>query len=104
MFDILRKYQMKLNPLKCAFKVGSGKLLGFMVNQREIEADPEKIKPLSEMSSPKNPKEVMSLVGRVAALSKFVSRATDNCVPFIDVLKGPKSSNGQINVSEHFRL
>ena len=44
MFDILRKQQMKLNPLKCAFRVGSGKFLGFMVNQREIEANLEKIK------------------------------------------------------------
>ena len=33
MFSILKKYQMKLNPLKCAFRVGSGKFLGFMVNQ-----------------------------------------------------------------------
>ena len=33
MFNILRKYGMKFNPLKCAFGVGSGKFLGFMVNQ-----------------------------------------------------------------------
>ena len=32
MFEILRKYQMKLNPLKCAFGVGLGKFLGFVVN------------------------------------------------------------------------
>ena len=31
-FVVLRRYQMKLNPLKCAFRVASGKLLGFMVN------------------------------------------------------------------------
>ena len=37
MFEILRKYQMKLNPLKCAFGVDSRKFLGFMVNQRGIE-------------------------------------------------------------------
>ena len=33
MFNILRKYQMKLNPLKCTFQVRSGKFLAFMVNQ-----------------------------------------------------------------------
>ena len=60
---------MKLNPLKCAFRVSLGKFMGFMVNQKGIEANPEKIKALLEMSSPKKPKEVMSLVGRVAALS-----------------------------------
>ena len=32
MFNILQKYQMKLNPLKCAFGVESSKFLGFMVN------------------------------------------------------------------------
>ena len=73
MFDILRKYQMKLNPLKYAFGVGSEKFLGFMVNQRGIEANPEKIRALLEISSPKKPKEVMSLAGRVVEISKFVS-------------------------------
>ena len=69
MFNILQKYQMKVNPLKYAFGGGLVKLLGFMVNQRGIEANAEKIKALLEMSSPKKPKEVMSLIGRVATLS-----------------------------------
>ena len=45
---------------------------------------------LLEMSSPKKPKEVMSLAGRVATLSRFVSHAIDHCAPFFDVLKGSK--------------
>ena len=69
MFNILRKYWMKLNPLKCAFGVGSGKFLGFMVNQRGIKANPKKIKAFLEISSPKKSKEVISLAGKVAALS-----------------------------------
>ena len=64
---------MKLNPLKCAFGVGSSKFLGFIVNQCGIEDNPKKINALLEMSSPKKPKEVMSLIGRVTALSHFVS-------------------------------
>ena len=81
---------MKLNPLKCAFRVGSRKFLGFMISQRGIEANPEKIKVLLEMSSPKKPKEVVSLANRVASLSRFVSRSTDHCAPFSDVLKESK--------------
>ena len=77
MFEILRKYQIKLNPLKCAFGVGSGKFLGFMVNQWGIKANPEKIKALLKMSSPGKLKEVVSLAGRVATLSRFVSHATN---------------------------
>ena len=62
----------------------------FMVNQHVIEANPKKINALLEMSSPRKPKEVMSLVGRVGALSHFVSQAIDCCAPFFDVLKGSK--------------
>ena len=72
MFNILRKYQMKLNTLKCAFGLWSGKFIGFMVNPRGVEANPEKINALLDTSSPKKPKEVMSLVGRVTALSCFM--------------------------------
>ena len=61
-----------------------------MVNQRGIEANPEKINTLLEMSSPRKPKEIMSITGRVATLSRFVSRAIDCCAPFFDVLKGSK--------------
>ena len=55
-----------------------------------MEANLEKIKAFLEMSLPKKPKEVMSLVSRVATLSRSVSRATDRCAPFFDVLKGSK--------------
>ena len=73
---------MKLNPLKYAFEVGSGKFLGFMVNQRGIKANPEKIKAFLEMSSPKKPKKVIGLTSRVIVLSQFVLRVTDHCAPF----------------------
>ena len=90
MFKILRKYQMKLNPQKCAFGVGSRKFMGFMVNQRGIEANPQKIQTLIDMQSPRKTKDVQSLVGRVASISRFVSRSTDKCQPFFEVLKGSK--------------
>ena len=63
-FDTLRQYIMKLNPTKCALGVSSGKFIGFMVSQRGIEANPEKVKAILEMSSPKIVKEVQSLTGR----------------------------------------
>ena len=56
-FETLRKYQMKLNPSKCAFGVHSGKFLGFMVSQRGIEANPNKIEAILEMQPPKPPKK-----------------------------------------------
>ena len=89
-FNILQKYRMNLNLLKCAFGVELGKFLRFMVTQRGIETNPEKINALLEMGSPRKPKEVMSLASRMTALSHFVLRATDCCTPFFDVLKGSK--------------
>ena len=52
-FTTLRQYQMKLNPSKCAFGVASGKFLGFMKSQRGIEANPEKVQAILNMTSPK---------------------------------------------------
>ena len=86
-FDTLRRHQIKLNPNKCAFGVSSGKFLGFMVSQRRIEANPDKIQAILDMEPPKNIKEVQSLTGRVAALNRFVFKATDKCLPFFKILK-----------------
>ena len=86
-FQILRNYNMKLNPAKCAFGVSAGKFLGFIVNHRGIEANPDKIKAVLDMSLPSGIKEVQRLPGRIVALSLFVSRASDKCQPFFQVLK-----------------
>ncbi|KAB2600650.1 hypothetical protein D8674_038528 [Pyrus ussuriensis x Pyrus communis] len=51
-FSILKKYRMRLNPNKCVFSVCFGKFLGFMINQRGIEANPEKIKAIMDMKEP----------------------------------------------------
>ena len=53
-FDILRKYQMKLNPLKCSSGVRAGKFLGYMVTRRGIQANPDQIKGIVEIKSPEN--------------------------------------------------
>jgi hypothetical protein len=59
-FDTLRKYHMKLNPQKCSFGVDSGKFLGFMVSQRGIEANPDKVRAILEMPSPGQPNSYSS--------------------------------------------
>ena len=86
-FQILRNYNMKLNPTKCAFNVSAEKFLGFIVNHMGIEANPDKIKTVLDMPSPSGIKEVQRLIGRIVALSRFVSRASDKCQPFFQVLK-----------------
>ena len=73
-FDTLRSYNMKLNPSKCAFGMTAGKFVGFMVSQRGIEVNLDKIRAIMEMAPPRNIKEVQTLNSKVIALNKFMSR------------------------------
>ena len=58
-----------------------------MVFQKGIEANLENVQAILDMTSPKTVKEVQKLIGRIVALNKFVSRATDKCLPFFKTLK-----------------
>jgi hypothetical protein len=53
-FNSLRQYQWKLNPKKCVFGVPAGKLLGFIVSHRGIEANSEKIEAIMRMEAPRS--------------------------------------------------
>ena len=65
---------MKLNPSKCVFGVTAGKFLGFMVSQRGIEVNPEKVWAIMELEPPR-------------MVNRFVSRAMDKCLPFFRTLR-----------------
>ena len=83
----MRKYNMKLNPEKCSFGVTSGKFLGYLVSQRGIEAHPNQVTAILQITSPRNAKDVQKLTGRVAALNRFISRSSDKCHSFFQVLR-----------------
>ena len=102
-FEILHKYKMKLNPAKCAFRVTSGKFLGFMVNNSGIKANPAKIQALLDMESPRKVKEVQNLTGRVAAPNRFISRATDKCQPFFHALHKGKDFSWTAECEQSFQ-
>ena len=87
-FDLLREYDMKLNPLKCAFGVSAGRFLGFMVTQRGIEANPAQLKTILQSLTPSSKKGIQQLTGRLAALGRFISRFTDHLKPFFATLRG----------------
>ncbi|KAG7533327.1 Integrase catalytic core [Arabidopsis thaliana x Arabidopsis arenosa] len=86
-FEILNKFGMKLNPEKCSFRVLSGEFLGYIVSERGIKANPKQISTFLEMPSPKTAREVQRLTGRIAALNRFISRSTDKCLPFYQLLR-----------------
>ena len=78
---------MKLNPSKCVFGVTAGKFLGFMLSQKGIEVNPEKVRAILELEPPMMVKAVQNLNGKVTALNRFVSKAMDKCLPFFRVLR-----------------
>ena len=81
-FEIFRRYKLCLNASKCSLGMGLGKFLGYMVTYRGIEVNPDQIKAINNLRSPRNPKEVQKLTGMVAALNKFIFRSADRCRPF----------------------
>jgi hypothetical protein len=83
----LRKVNIKLNPTKWAFGVPSGKLLGFLVSHRGIEANPDKVKAIEEVRPPRNLKEMQRLAGCMAALERFIMRSGEKALPFFKLMK-----------------
>ncbi|XP_040243871.1 uncharacterized protein [Aegilops tauschii subsp. strangulata] len=86
-FASLRKVDLRLNPEKCVFGVPFGKLLGFLVSHRGIEANPEKVKAIEEMSRPQTLKEMQKLAGYVTSLGRFISKLGERALPFFKLMK-----------------
>ena len=76
-----------LNPAKCVFNVPTGKLLGFLVSNRGIEANLEKIKAITPLAKPVCVNDVQRLAGRIAALSRFISRLGEKAIPLYEMMK-----------------
>ena len=89
-FEILREHKLRLIASKCSFGVGSGKFLSYMVTYRGIEVNPNQVKAINSLQPPQNPKEVQKLTRMTAALNRFISRSTDMCRPFFQLLNNWK--------------
>ncbi|KAL0434786.1 UNVERIFIED_CONTAM: Retrovirus-related Pol polyprotein from transposon [Sesamum radiatum] len=90
-FEVLRKYRLKLNSGKCAFGVSGGCFIGFMVTQWGIEANPDKINAIMDMRPPTSINEVQQLTGRIAALSRFISKSTEKGLSYFKTLRKVKN-------------
>ncbi|GAU43712.1 hypothetical protein TSUD_179950 [Trifolium subterraneum] len=87
MFQRLREYQLRLNPNKCTFGVRSGKFLGFIVSQKGIEVDPDKVRAIREMPAPQTEKQVRGFLGRLNYISRFISHMAATCGPIFKLLR-----------------
>jgi hypothetical protein len=86
-FWCLKAKGIKLNPEKCVFGVPRGMLLGFIVSERGIEANPEKIAAITNMWPIKDLKGVQRVMGCLAALSRFISRLGERGLPLYRLLR-----------------
>ncbi|KAG9449464.1 hypothetical protein H6P81_009429 [Aristolochia fimbriata] len=86
-FERLRRFQLKMNPLKCAFDVTSGKFLGFIVHHRGIGIDQSKIDAIQKMPKPRNISELKSFQGHLAYIRRFISNLARRCQLFSRLMK-----------------
>jgi ribonuclease HI len=86
-FSCLKAKSVKLNPEKCVFGVPRGMLLGFIVSERGIEANPEKIAAITNIGPIKDLKGVQRVMGCLAALSRFISRLSEKGLPLYRLLR-----------------
>jgi hypothetical protein len=89
-FGCLRAKGVKLNPEKCVFGVPRGMLLGFIISERGIEANSEKIAAITNMGPIKDLKGVQRVMGCLAALSRFISRLGEKGLPLYRLLRKAK--------------
>jgi len=80
-FQCLRAKGIRLNLEKCVFGVPRGMLLGFIVSERGIEANPEKVSTIANMGPIRNLKGVQRVMGCLASLSHFISRLGEKGLP-----------------------
>ncbi|XP_059315447.1 uncharacterized protein LOC132066075 [Lycium ferocissimum] len=86
-FDEVEAIQFEIKSRKVCIWCSAGKLLGFIVSRRGIELDPSKIKAIQELPAPKSRKDVMSFLGRLNYISRFIAQSTVICEPIIKLLR-----------------
>jgi hypothetical protein len=89
-FTNMRDARLRLNPEKCVFGVRQGKILGYLVSHHGIEANPTKIRAITNMTPPQSTRDVQRLTGRLAALNRFISKSKEQSLPFLKTLCGAK--------------
>ena len=67
----MRRYGLKMNPLKCAFGVSAGKILGFIIHEKCIEIDPKRIEAMRKVEVPTCKKDMQKFLGKVNYLRSF---------------------------------
>ncbi|RDY11538.1 Retrovirus-related Pol polyprotein from transposon 17.6, partial [Mucuna pruriens] len=102
LFERLHKYKLELNLAKCTFGIKAGKLLGFIVNERGIEVDLDKVKAIQEMLSLRTKSEVHGFLGRINFIAQFIFQLTATCIPIFKLLRKNQKMDWNSNCPEAF--
>jgi hypothetical protein len=81
------KYGLQMNPLKCAFRVTSGRFLGFIVHEHGIQIDPKKIESIGKIGEPMCKKDVQKLLGKTNYLHNFISNLAGRVESLLPVVR-----------------
>ena len=101
-FICLREFRIKRNLEKCVFGVPKGKLLGFIISDRAIKANPEKITMIENLGPIMNLKGVQKLMGCLASLSRFISWLGERGMPLYKLLKKADRFSRTMEAQEAF--
>jgi len=71
-FERLRVFKLRMNPLKCAFRVSARKFLGFLVHSKRIDVDSAKTTAIATMKPPGIVKELKSFLGKISYIRRFI--------------------------------
>ena len=99
-FSCLRTNKIKLNPEKCVFGVSRGMLLGYIVSQRGIEANPKKVLAVAKIGPIRDIKGVQKVTGCLAALSHFISRLGEKALSLYWLIKKAKRFTWTVEAEE----
>ena len=86
-FEKCRLFNLRMNPLKCAFGVFVGKFLGFLIHSRGIDVDLAKAVAVATMNPPTTVKELKSFMGKVSYIRRFISSLALITSAFMKLLK-----------------
>jgi len=83
----MRRYDLKMNPLKCAFCVSAGKFLVFIIHEEGIEVDPKRIEAMRKVEAPTSKKDLQKFLGKVNFLRRFISNLSGKIDAFTPILR-----------------
>ena len=86
-FKALEKSKLKVNPSKCVWMTKELKLLGHIINGKELKVDPSKVKAIEERLPPTNVKETQIFLGCTGYYRSMIKDYAKIAKPLYDLLK-----------------